>query len=276
MARWLTSLLRLSLAVPLAVTSLGSATAAPAHAAKPDLLHGADISWPSCPKGEGIPSRRSQGEPMPKSSARFVIVGVTNGPGFHPNPCLASQFSWVESHHRLLTAYALTTFPSKQEIRQYGAFGAFSSSTRTGKLRNAGYAEASYNVATMSSVGMSVPMIWVDVEPYPTSPWRSSHQGNRAVLTGVIRGYREAGYRVGIYTYARGWDNVVGGWRVKKYPTWSTAGPSSPRKALSMCTHGTSGGPTWLVQRWSGRRDYDTVCPKAKRDDTLMFSQPVR
>ena len=28
-------------------------------------VKGADISWPNCPEGMGIPSRRSSGEPMP-------------------------------------------------------------------------------------------------------------------------------------------------------------------------------------------------------------------
>ena len=28
---------------------------------------------------------------MPVDEARYVIIGLTNGPGFYPNPCLASQ-----------------------------------------------------------------------------------------------------------------------------------------------------------------------------------------
>src|SRR6478672_8225031 len=52
---------------------------------------GGDVSWPQCPKGMGIPQKRSLGLPMPQSSAKFVLVGLTNGPGFTPNPCLADQ-----------------------------------------------------------------------------------------------------------------------------------------------------------------------------------------
>ena len=52
-------------------------------------LLGGDVSWPQCPKGMGIPEKRSEGLPMPDASARFVVIGLTNGPGFVANPCLA-------------------------------------------------------------------------------------------------------------------------------------------------------------------------------------------
>jgi hypothetical protein len=238
-------------------------------------MHGADISWPNCPKGEGIPSRRSKGEPMPKRSARFVVLGVTNGPGFHPNPCLASQLGWVVSHQRLLGAYAMTTYPGPGHIREDGASGPFLGTGRRAELRNAGYAEAIYNTQTMLRVGLRVPLIWVDVEPYPTTPWSHHRTANRAVITGVIRGYRDQGYRVGIYTYAKGWRQVVGSWRLPQYPAWSTAGPKRARQALATCTHGPSGGRTWLAQWWSRHRDYDLICPAAPRHNRSMFSLPA-
>ena len=56
---------------------------------------GADISWPQCPRGMGIPQKQGQGSPMPLDAARYVILGLTNGPGFYANPCLASQVAWV-------------------------------------------------------------------------------------------------------------------------------------------------------------------------------------
>jgi hypothetical protein len=55
------------------------------------LVLGGDVSWPQCPEGMGIPERRSKGLPMPLPSARFVVLGLTNGPGFTTNPCLAQQ-----------------------------------------------------------------------------------------------------------------------------------------------------------------------------------------
>jgi hypothetical protein len=262
-------LLRIALCVPFLLTTLarpGTATAA-SH----PVMRGADVSWPNCPKGEGIPSRRSKGEPMPKSSARFVVVGVTNGPGFHPNPCIARQLAWVADHDRLVGAYALTTYPTAKRVRQYGHSGPFEGTDHKAELRNTGYAEAAYNVSTMDRFGLQVPLIWVDVEPYPVAPWNHRHGANRAVITGVIRGYRDAGLRVGIYTYANGWRDVVGAWRLPSYPTWSTAGHRGERRARAMCTHGPSAGPTWLAQWSSPHRDYDLTCPKASPHYGAMF-----
>jgi hypothetical protein len=238
-------------------------------------LRGADVSWPNCPKGEGIPSRRSKGEPMPRPSARFVVVGLTNGPGFHPNPCIARQLGWVADHHRQLGAYAMTTYPTARQIRRNSHAGPFVGTGRRAALRNTGYAEAIFNIRTMSRVGLQVPMIWVDVEPYPVAPWTGHHRLNRAVVSGAIRGYRAAGHQVGIYTYANGWRAVVGSWRLDRYPTWATAGHRKARQARAMCTYGPSGGPTWLAQWYTPHRDYDLTCPAAPRGSGGMFVRPA-
>ena len=57
---------------------------------------GGDISWPQCPKGMGIPEKRSLGLPMPLPSAQYVVIGLTNGPGFVANPCLADHVAWAK------------------------------------------------------------------------------------------------------------------------------------------------------------------------------------
>lgn len=238
-------------------------------------LHGADISWPNCPKGMGIPSRRTEGQPMPTRGASFVIVGLTNGPGFYPNPCLSDQLSWVADHDGLLAAYAMTTYPRKWQIRQYGRSGPYDATTTRGALRNTGYAEATYNLSTMTSLAMTVPMVWVDVEPYPTSPWSKSHSRNRAVVRAVVRAYKDAGYRVGIYTYPNGWKNVVGSWRLPSLPTWSTIGSGRARHALRSCATGPSGGADWLMQWWVDHRDKDVVCPAGADQGSVMFASPV-
>lgn len=251
---------------PAASHSAPAPAPAPAAAsARPARPYGADISWPNCPKGMGIPSRRSPGEPMPARSARFVIVGVTNGPGFHPNPCLAGQLRWVHRHHRLLGAYALTTFPRLKQLRRHARSGPFGVTGRRAALRNTGYAEALFNLRVMRRAGFRASMIWIDVEPYPIRPWSHNKFANRAVITGAIRGYRDLGYRVGIYTNRYGWPAVVGAWRLPGYPTWSTAGRSHAHHARAMCTTGPSGGPTWLVQWWHGHHDRDLVCAQAPR-----------
>ncbi|HEX3708074.1 MAG TPA: hypothetical protein VHV76_15720 [Mycobacteriales bacterium] len=242
--------------------------------ASPTGVHGGDISWPNCPKGEGIPSRRSSGEPLPDSTAKFVIVGVTNGPGFHPNPCLADQLLWVSTHRLRLGAYAMTTFPRPAQLLRYGQQGPYDGSTARGALRNAGYAEASYNLSTMTATGMLAPVVWVDVEPYPAAPWPHNHGNNRAVITGAIKAYTDAGHRVGIYTYANGWRQVVGGWRLPNLPAWSTIGHGSATGARKVCKVGPSGGPNWIVQWWrNDSRDRDLICPAAPAQ-ALLFTAP--
>ena len=36
---------------------------------------------------------------MPAAASKFVVVGLTNGPAFHANPCLDSAVHWVRRHH---------------------------------------------------------------------------------------------------------------------------------------------------------------------------------
>ncbi len=238
------------------------------------VIRGADVSWPNCPKGEGIPSRRTQGEPMPGRGAQFVIIGVTNGPGFYPNPCLSRELRWVARRHLLLGGYALTTYPSAGQLRHHGHHGPYNGATGRGALRNTGYAEARYNIATMNHVGMSVPMIWVDVEPYPVAPWSPSFARNRAVVDGAMRAYRDAGYTVGLYTNPNGWGQVVGNWLLRSVPTWSTVGSRGATAALLSCSIGPSGGPTWIAQWWVGPRDHDLTCPAAPRRAAIFHKLP--
>jgi hypothetical protein len=259
----------------LAACALGVAEASAVTVTPTTGVHGGDISWPNCPKGMGIPKRRTEGQPMPTTDASFVIVGVTNGPGFHPNPCLSDQVAWVKSHQRYLGAYAMTTFPRKKDIASYGQDGPYDGTTPRGALRNTGYAEATFNVTTMSTAGMTVPMIWVDVEPYPTFPWSKSHRDNRAVVRAVIKAYTEAGYHVGIYTYANGWRTVVGSWQLPALPTWSTIGSGHAGEARRACGRGPSGGGDWLMQWWRHNRDKDLICPAAAGQAPAMFAAPA-
>src|SRR5665647_2893696 len=80
------------------VDSITWAKLKPAPARTTPQLLGNDVSWPQCPKGLGIPSRPTEGKAMPPTLARFVVIGLTNGPGFYPNPCLGTQTEWAMSH----------------------------------------------------------------------------------------------------------------------------------------------------------------------------------
>ena len=94
-------------AVPTPVLTPAPAPSSPRSAPSPTPAplpsYGGDISWPSCPIGTAgaLPKKQGKGLPLPGPSAQFVILGLTNGPGFHANPCLAWE---VEQTRGLATA----------------------------------------------------------------------------------------------------------------------------------------------------------------------------
>ncbi len=197
-------------------------------------VEGGDVSWPQCPKGMGIPQKRSLGSPMPLPSAKFVILGLTNGPAFAPNPCLASQDPWVKSRRLLAAAYAVNSYPNDQTLARYGKEGPFDAGSRLGALSNVGYQQAKFNLATMKRSGLQTPIVWLDVEPVPIFEWSSDTTANAAVVRGAARGYTDAGYRIGAYSTQALWTTVVGGLRLG-IPEWRAAGQTSRAEALRRC-----------------------------------------
>jgi hypothetical protein len=225
------------------------------------VVTGGDVSWPQCPVGMGIPARRSLGLPMPGDRARFVVIGLTNGPAFTPNPCLASQVQWARDRRVPVSAYAVATWPTARQLARYGAAGPFAGTTRRSRLRNVGYAEGSYNLRRLASVGLTVPHVWIDVEHYSIRPWSGSRLDNRAVVRGVVRAYQDAGIATGFYSTSLQWPDIVGraSWGL---PEWHTAGPRSRSVALARCAEASfQGGPVVLAQWWTDTADHDVVCP---------------
>jgi hypothetical protein len=254
--------------VPALCLSLGLSLAGPATGAvapTPGVrLTGGDISWPNCPKGMGIPSRRSPGNPLPLASATFAVIGLTNGPGWFPNPCLAEHVAWAKARGVWTSAYSMTTYPTAAQRSAYGATGPWSAATRDGRLRNAGYQQAMFNVASMRAAALEVPFVWVDVEPYPTHPWSRDVLANRQVVRGVVRAYQDQGYGVGFYSYDNGWRAVVGSWRKPAFPAWVPVGPVSNGLAVASrrcAARSFSGGPVLLAQWVQDSRDRDVTCP---------------
>jgi hypothetical protein len=256
-------------AVLLAAGLLAAEAPAAAASARPEpvpgmRLAGNDVSWPNCPKGLGIPSRRSEGKPMPTATAAFALLGLTNGPGFFPNPCLAGQVAWVQARGLWVGAYAMTTYPTKAQRALYGGAGPWPADQPAGQLRNTGYQQALFNVTTMKAAGLEVPMVWVDVEPYAVRPWSRSTAANRDVIRGAVRGYEDSGYRVGFYSYDLGWRTVVGAWRKPAYPAWVPVGRERRGATLAAVRCGLasfSRGEPLLAQWVRGDRDHDLTCP---------------
>ncbi|MCD4525145.1 hypothetical protein [Nocardioides sp. cx-173] len=253
-----------------AATEAPSATVAP----YPAPVLGGDISWPQCPKGLGIPEKRTLGMPMPLPQARYVVVGLTNGPGFHVNPCLADQVAWVRERRLLVSAYAVASFPQGDELARYGQDGPYDGGSKLDALRNVGYQQALFNVASMKDARLQTPFVWVDVEPVPDFPWSSDLVANAAVVEGAARGYVDGGYAIGVYSTPALWEGVVGGLELG-VPEWRAAGETSRAEAESRCGDDwvIQGGPAVLAQWVEADRDQNITCGEAHLDLGAWFHQ---
>ena len=256
---------------PADVAARTSATVGPtAVAAKAHVPTGYDISWPNCPKGMGIPSRPTLGNPMPKATTDFVVIGLTNGPGFYPNPCLQKHVDWAKKHHVWTAPYAFMTYPTAKQLKKYGAKGPYEGTSKTTRLRNAGYAEAMFNVASMQRVGLEASFIWVDVEySRAPAPWSTSRKHNRAALDGALRAYRDSGLTYGFYASIDPWQHIIGRARYEA-PEWRTVGPAKKSTALAKCrTRSVQGGKVVLAQWWNAKSDFAVVCPGFRTDEKM-------
>jgi Putative peptidoglycan binding domain len=214
--------------------------------------YGNDISWPQCPEGGG-----GNGLPGPMASASFVVLGLTDGGSFRANPCLADQVASGKARHLWTGAYAISTYPTGEQLTRYGGTG-----TLPGRLGRVGAAQAEFNLTTMAQVGLRSPMIWVDVEPSTRTPWSARADNNDAVIDGVIARYKAAGLRTGIYSYAKAWKAITGGRVLPGVPTWVPVGHKGPVVAAAVCIVASfAGSKPWLTQWTDDVRDYNRTCP---------------
>lgn len=239
------------------------------------LVTGGDVSWPQCPKGMGIPEKPTLGLAMPLPSAEYVIMGLTNGPAFTTNPCLADQVEWVKKRHLMAAAYAVNSYPDEETLATYGSRGPHDGSTRLGALRNVGYQQALFNLETMNAAGLLTPIIWLDVEPVPIFEWSADKKANAAVVEGAARGYTDAGYAIGAYSTPLLWDTVVGDFTLGGIPEWRAAGETSQAEALERCGSDWSfqGGPGVIGQWLEDNRDRNVTCPGASKQMFRWFAQ---
>ncbi|UMG92657.1 hypothetical protein [Nocardioides sp. TF02-7] len=243
--------------------------------ARLEPVQGADVSWPQCPKGMGIPEKRTLGLPMPVEEAEFVVIGLTNGPAFTPNPCLADQVAWVRERGLMAAAYAVTSFPDRATLETYGWDGPYPAQDRLGRLKNAGYQQARFNLDSMSEAGLTSPVVWIDVEPVPSFEWSDDKAANAAVVEGVARGYADAGMDIGVYSTPYLWDVVVGDFRLGGVPEWRAAGQTSRDEALARCESDWSiqGGLAVMGQWVADSRDHNITCPGISADLGRWFHQ---
>jgi hypothetical protein len=238
------------------------------------IVEGGDLSWPQCPEGMGIKERRTLGLPMPLASAEYVVIGLTNGPAFTPNPCLASQVEWAKKNKVMTSAYAVTSYPRAATIREYGGEGPGDPDTKIGRLTNVGYQQAVWNLEAMERAGLESPSVWIDVEPVAVWEWSDDIEANQAVVKGALAGYQDAGKRVGVYSIEGLWTPIVGDLQLQ-LPEWRPAGEASRAAALERCGGEWmfQGGAAVTVQWLEDGRDRNVTCPGESVQLPLWFHQ---
>jgi putative cell wall-binding protein len=251
--------LAVAVTVALSAAGLTALRAGPAAAATAQV--GNDISWPQCPSPLGY------GNPMPADSTGFVVLGLTFGLPFTPNPCLADEARWVRDRAKPFHAYTIAAYPTADQLTQFGAKGPFPSDNPTDQVRNVGYAQAQDAVLTLRRIGLAPPLVWVDVEARKGQPWptgTAAQPGNRAVLEGILAGLKAAGIESGFYANANDWNVITGNWQRPDVPFWATVGARDQATAQARCAApGLDGGPVYQAQWWTTTPavDYDLTCP---------------
>jgi hypothetical protein len=203
------------------------------------VTSGNDYSWPQCAKGVGD----GQGQPLPGGTHSFAVVGLTNGQGLHENPCLATQWGYARAHASLVTGYTMVTYPTSTQLAaaRVGHYG--HCTTGACKLRNHGWAQAAYTVASLAKVGAHPPLVWIDVEPRTHQPWSRNKANNSLVVKAVVAGLQARGFAVGIYSNRYLWNSIAG-YRTS-LPEWV------PAESLTKgCSLSFAGGRV-LLSQWS-------------------------
>lgn len=257
---------------PRASESLDIPSVAPAQ--DRGIVEGGDLSWPQCPEGMGIKERRTLGLPMPLDSAEYVIIGLTNGPAFTPNPCLASQAAWAKKNKLMTSVYAVVSYPTAATLRERGEEGPGDPDTKIGRLTNVGYQQARWNLEQMERAGLESPSVWLDVEPVAVWEWSGDIAANQAVVKGALAGYQDAGKRVGVYSIEGLWTPIVGDLQLQ-LPEWRPAGETSRAAALERCGGDWmfQGGAAVIVQWLEDGRDRNVTCPGESVQLPLWFHQ---
>jgi len=239
---------RLVAAVTLALAAY-AVTTAPALAASPLYARGS-VGYDSSVYQCGAPARGA-----------FAIVAVTNGRPFTRNGCAAAELAGAPgtSSVYMNTAYSPTYAPHIT-----AGCGVRSGSASGTSLERQAYAigcsEAELARAWLyTATGQRVRTWWLDVET--ANSWSAANLVlNRSVLRGAIDFLKARGAMLGLYSTARQWAEVTGGWSAPGLDANWVAGAGSPAEGALMCASSITGAPVWLVQYLKAGRDADRAC----------------
>jgi len=230
-------------------------------------VRGADISWPNCPKGMGVPGRRTQGLPLPTAQAQFFVIGLTNGRAFTRNPCLAAHLGAARARGVPVSAYTMLSYPNAGERRAHGSSGPFGTATWADRIANVGYAQAAFALDTMAAAQFPSPFVWIDVEPRVERRWSRTKANNQALIRGALLAAADRGIGSGIYTYALAWQQITGG-MLLDVPLWAPGHSHAKtfdgrmlQTSQSCARVGFTGGPLVMTQWVWRNRDHNVTCP---------------
>ncbi len=211
---------------------------------------GYDVSHPQC--GQELPEDRA-----------FAVVGVNGGLATHPNPCLAEQLSWAwgsdgsEATQPEAQVYLNTANPGQvlHHVTTWPTAGATPYGECDGSNSMACSWEYGWERASASVLSFFVPAArtagvasdpdryvwWLDVETANT--WQTGSPDalarNRAALEGMTASITARGGRVGVYSTAQQWAQIVGrvpeGSALAGRPSW-LAGSTSLDDARADCS----------------------------------------
>jgi hypothetical protein len=197
---------------------------------------------------------------MPAPGAAFVIVGLTGGRGFTTNPCVSGQAWWAKTHAVRTAAYLVPTYPTRAQLRRWGAGGPAPATSLQGRVFNVGWAQGADAAGVLRRSGLRAKAVWIDVEANRVRPWSPDTGANTALVRGVAAAIRRAGLQPGLYTNSSSWTTYTDGARLG-LPEWRTVGPRSRAEAVAACAAASlNGGRVLLVQHWTNTADHDVLC----------------
>ncbi|WP_233563914.1 glycoside hydrolase family 25 domain-containing protein [Cryobacterium tepidiphilum] len=235
-------------------------------------LLGNDVSWPQC--GRTLPSGQA-----------FAIVGVTGGLANDTNPCFDSELAWAETStgatvQPKVALYVNTAnpgfagsggtwwptsnvYPLSSDAAVDNPYGTCEGAYDPACAYMYGYAKAWDDVYLRGVDQPSHYTWWLDVETENT--WSMDRTANAADLEGMTAMFHSVGARVGLYSTASMWNQIVGPLPessvLRGLPSW-LPGASSEKTAKAMCAAAplTAGGTVTLTQFISRNLDVNVSC----------------
>jgi hypothetical protein len=221
---------------------------APAGSAYRTGWHGYDASFPQCRAG-----RRPAG-------ADFSVIGVNGGKTFTVNRCLASLWRSADRPRALYLNSGYTPANRGRITPGCRSLGErVHGKDALGEAYALGCSATVHSLRALRAAGIggTPTMWWIDVERL--NSWSERRLDlNRYALQGQIDQLAATGHPVGIYSSARDWLKITGGWAPGGVDATWVAG-STPQAACAAT--GFTGDPVWLVQEaatWPHPSNYDS------------------